>query len=165
MTSPWADFNRGALSLFNNPFFNDDLDDFMMMRPSMAMRQLLKETGSTGQDLAPITMACDETDEGFNLSLGMPGIPKDNVQVKFDDKTGLLHIKGEHSSKFEDESGKRSSYRSFSRSFPVDTDVINTDNIKAEHKDGLLKLSLPKKAEGKRAIREEPRSIAITDAA
>ena len=75
----------------------------------------------------------------------LPGINKDDLHV--DVKDGVLTIKGERSS---DNEVKENNYYNrertfgrFERSFSLPTDV-NSEKIKADYKDGVLKIEIPK---------------------
>ena len=70
-------------------------------------------------------------------------------------------LRGIRERKFDNEVQKESyhrverAYGTFSRSFTLPT-VVDTDKIKAEYKDGVLRVTLPKKEEAK------PKQIAIS---
>ncbi|MBU8848583.1 MAG: Hsp20/alpha crystallin family protein [Desulfobacterales bacterium] len=79
------------------------------------------------------------------LNIELPGVKKEDISVNIEDR--VLTIKGER--KFENEEKKDSyfkkerSYGSFKRSFSLSDDVL-TDNVDADFKDGVLKLTLKK---------------------
>ncbi|MBQ0126194.1 MAG: Hsp20/alpha crystallin family protein [Clostridiales bacterium] len=95
-----------------------------------------------------VSFNTDITDEGdsYLLEADLPGFKKDDVNIDIDD--GYLTIKAERRSNFEDKDKKGNyvrcerSYGSYSRSFSLDG--IDSENITAELKDGVLKLTLPK---------------------
>ena len=97
-----------------------------------------------------------ETENDIVLKAELPGVDPKDVEVKVEDNT--LYLKGER--KFEKEVKNESyhrverSYGSFARSFSL-PNSINTDKVKAEFKDGLLTLTLPKREEAK------PRTVKI----
>ena len=97
-----------------------------------------------------------ENENDIVLKAELPGIDPKDVEVRVEDNT--LYLKGER--KFEkevkDESYHRieRSYGSFARSFSL-PNSINAEKVKAEFKDGLLTLTLPKREEAK------PRTIKI----
>jgi HSP20 family protein len=97
-----------------------------------------------------------ETENDIVLTAELPGVDPKNVDVKVEDST--LYLKGER--KFEKEVKNENyhrverSYGSFARSFSL-PNSINSDKVKAEFKDGLLTLTLPKREESK------PRTIKI----
>ena len=97
-----------------------------------------------------------ETENDIVLKAELPGFDPKDVEVKVEDNT--LYLKGER--KFEKEVNNESyhrverSYGSFARSFSL-PNSISTDKVKAEFKDGLLTLTLPKREEAK------PRTVKI----
>jgi HSP20 family protein len=97
-----------------------------------------------------------EKDGNIVLKAELPGIEAKDVDVRVENN--VLTLQGER--RFEQEVQKESyqrverSYGTFSRSFTLPT-VIDTDQIKAEFKDGLLRMTLPKKEEAK------PKQISI----
>ena len=91
-----------------------------------------------------------ETGDAIVLKAELPGIDPKDVEVRVEDNT--LYLKGER--KFEKEVKEQNyhrverSYGSFARSFSL-PNSISTDTVKAEYKDGLLTLTLPKREEAK----------------
>lgn len=91
-----------------------------------------------------------ETDKEFTIKAELPEVKKEDVKVNIEN--GELCISGERKQEKE-ESGKKFHrierfYGSFMRSFTLPGNVDEA-NIKAEFKDGMLNLSLPKTAETK----------------
>ena len=91
-----------------------------------------------------------ETENDIVLKAELPGIEAKDVEVRVEDNT--LYLKGER--KFEKEVKEQNyhrverSYGSFARSFSL-PNSINADKVKAEFKDGLLTLTMPKREEAK----------------
>ena len=87
----------------------------------------------------------------------LPDMKREDITVTFENN--VLTLRGER--KF-DESVKKENYHrvertygSFTRSFTL-PNVVDTSNIKAEYKDGVLRVTLPTKEEAK------PRQISIS---
>jgi HSP20 family protein len=82
------------------------------------------------------------------LSAELPGIDKKDIEVSV--KNGVLTLKGERSAgnevKEKDYYRRERSFGRFERSFNLQGDV-DIAEIKAEHKDGILKVSIPKPEE------------------
>ncbi len=84
--------------------------------------------------------------DNFVLSAELPGVSKEDLEV--DVKDNRLTIKGEK--KLENKTEREGylrverSYGAFERIFFLDENV-DRENIKAEHKDGVLRLTLPRK--------------------
>jgi HSP20 family protein len=93
------------------------------------------------------------------LKAELPGVDPKDVDIRLENN--VLTLRGQR--KFENEVKKESyhrverSYGSFSRSFTLPS-VVDQGAIKAEFKDGILKVVLPKREESK------PKQIEITAA-
>jgi HSP20 family protein len=90
-----------------------------------------------------------ETNENFKLEMALPGVKKEDVKI--DLEKNILNISSEKQSEEatnENEKYTRREfvYGTFCRSFTL-PETIDTDNIKAEVKDGILTVVLPKKEE------------------
>ena len=87
-----------------------------------------------------------EDPERFLLSAELPGLEPDDVDIKVEDHT--LTLSGERKLEFEDrkESYHRieRTYGKFSRTFSL-PESVDAEKILAEYKNGLLKVSIPKK--------------------
>ncbi|MCK4427843.1 MAG: Hsp20/alpha crystallin family protein [candidate division Zixibacteria bacterium] len=86
-----------------------------------------------------------ETKDDFVISVELPGIKKDNVSLTLEDQ--ILTLKGEKkretSDRDENYNLKERRFGNFCRSF-VMPDSINSEKIKTNFKDGLLRVSIPK---------------------
>ena len=97
-------------------------------------------------DWAPaVDISEDET--GFTITADLPDVSRDDVKVSVEN--GSLTISGERRHESEDEdTGKKfhrieRSYGSYSRSFAV-PDNVDSGNITASFRDGVLNVTLPK---------------------
>jgi HSP20 family protein len=118
----------------------------MFARP--AVRANGKETMIVA-DWTP-TVDISETDGEYQIKAEIPDVRKEDVKVTLED--GVLTIQGERKQEKE-EKGKKyhrieRSYGSFVRSFSL-PDVIDEEKVKAEFKDGVLNLHLPKSEKAK----------------
>lgn len=85
-----------------------------------------------------------EKKDGLHLKLDMPGLGKENVKVSV--KNNTLIIKGEGQKEYEDdESGRRISSR-----IDLPEKLYNINDVKAEMRNGVLKLFVPKLKEKER---------------
>jgi len=97
-----------------------------------------------------------EDAEGVTLTAELPGLDPRAVDVKVEDR--VLTLAGER--KLEREERKENYHRveswsgTFSRSFTLPANV-DVEKIRAEHKNGLLRVFLPKREENK------PRKISV----
>ena len=100
----------------------------------------------------PAVNITENTDE-YVLSLAAPGMKKNDFKIDIDGNMLLvsceLHEKKEE--KDEKFTKKEFNYSSFSRSFTLPDEVLK-EKIEATYVDGLLKLTLPKKEEAKKAV-------------
>ncbi|MBC35805.1 MAG: heat-shock protein [Bacteroidetes bacterium] len=93
-----------------------------------------------------------ETDEGFELDLAIPGLNKDDVKINLE--KNVLTISAESSTDNSNYSRREFGYNSFSRSFSLPKS-INVEKIVAKHENGILSISLPKKEEEKVKLSRE----------
>ncbi|XP_012439143.1 23.6 kDa heat shock protein, mitochondrial isoform X1 [Gossypium raimondii] len=84
-----------------------------------------------------------ETEDALNLRIDMPGLGKEDVKVSVEQNT--LVIKGEAKESEEEENGGRYTSR-----IHLPEKVYKTDQIKAEMKNGVLKVVVPKMKEEER---------------
>ena len=91
-----------------------------------------------------------ETEGEYQIKAEIPDVKKEDVKVTLED--GVLTIQGERKHEKE-EKGKKfhrieRSYGSFVRTFSL-PDVIDEEKVKADFKDGVLNLHLPKSEKAK----------------
>jgi len=96
-----------------------------------------------------------DDDEKFELSIDVPGVKEEDIDVKLED--GLLTVQGRRMA-----SSDSSQYTSkFSKSFSLDK-TVDVDQITAELKNGVLTISAPKDI---KKLEENVRRIPVTTAA
>ena len=93
----------------------------------------------------------NESDKDFLITVEVPQIDKDDIKVQV--QNGMLNISGERKYENEDKKAHRIEryYGSFQRSFKL-PDNVKEDKIHADHKNGVLYLSLPKSEESTPAL-------------
>jgi HSP20 family protein len=100
-----------------------------------------------------------ENDQNVVLKAELAGIDPKDVEIRIQDNT--LTLKGERKFEKNVKEGNyqvvERSYGSFYRSFSLPA-YINSDNVTADYKDGLLTLTLPKREEAK------PKVIKLSEA-
>ena len=89
-----------------------------------------------------------ENDKGYTVHAEIPGVKKDDIQVDIDG--GQVSIRAEVKKEKEEKKGEKTIhseryYGMVSRSFSLPTDV-DAGGAVASYKDGVLELTLPKKA-------------------
>ena len=86
-----------------------------------------------------------ETDKEYLIRAALPAVKKEDVKVTYEN--GVLTLSGERRQKEEQKDEKfhrvESYYGNFSRTFAL-PDVIDEEAIKAESKDGVLTIHVPK---------------------
>ena len=126
-----------------DPFSIDQMSDLIqgLFGPTRAV-------GVEGADLAGIKIDVSEKDDAYLVDAELPGVDKKDIDVQIDGRLVSINAKVERNN--EEKDGERVIRRerysgSFSRSFQLATDVDQAKS-QAEYKDGVLTLTLPKKA-------------------
>lgn len=100
-------------------------------------------------DWAP-SVDISETDNAYLIKGEIPGVKKEDVKVNIQE--GMLTIQGERKQEKEVKGKKlhriECSYGSFMRSFRVPDDA-DKNKVKAEFKDGMINVTLPKSGKAK----------------
>ncbi len=98
-----------------------------------------------GSNLNSFKTDISETDSDYVIEADLPGFAKDDIEVAYRD--GALTISAKRDEVTEETKGnylrKERRTGQLLRSFVFDN--VDTDNVKAEYKDGVLKVNLPKK--------------------
>lgn len=126
----------------NRDFFNDLMAD--------PFDSFFGSSNAPAQKVAPGMMRTDikETDNGFELTIDLPGFKKDDVQAEL--KDGYLTVTANTSSEKDDKDKEGTYVRkerfsgTCSRTFYVGDEVEESD-IKAKFDNGTLKIDVPKK--------------------
>jgi HSP20 family protein len=117
-------------------FFNED-------RP--VFRDLFRDGFSPAIDV-------EQTEDAVIVKAEIPGVDPKDLDVNFAD--GVLTIKGEKSDKREQKDKNyhriERTFGSFSRSLALPCE-IDQENIKADYKEGVLSLNLPKTEDSKKS--------------
>ena len=87
-----------------------------------------------------------ENNDSFEIDLAVPGMKKEDFTIELNDK--VLVISSETSNTMENDKMRLNEFNfsSFQRSFRVPNSVDH-DKIKANYKNGILKIKLPKRKE------------------
>jgi HSP20 family protein len=124
------------------------LFDQFFERP-FSLSPFFRESAMIG-DFAP-RLDVSETDEEVTISAELPGLEPEDINITVD--RNCLNISGEKRAEKEDQGQHycrvERSYGSFQRSIPL-PDELDEDKIDATYKRGVLKVTVPKKAEYKR---------------
>lgn len=89
-----------------------------------------------------------EGEKDFTLELAIPGQKKEDFNVEVDDDvmTISMESKTEASRKVDNYTRREFHYTTFKRAFTL-PESVDQDDIKADYTDGILRFTLPKKAE------------------
>jgi HSP20 family protein len=91
-----------------------------------------------------------EDDNKFAIEFAVPGLTKSDFSINLEND--VLTVKSEKENSNEENNDnytrKEFSYSVFQRSFTL-PDAADGENIKAEYKDGILSIEIPKKEEAK----------------
>jgi HSP20 family protein len=127
-------------SIFND-FFDRDLFD-------------LTNSSLTNSTLPAVNIK--ESKDDYLVEVAAPGMNKEDFKIELENN--FLVISSEKEDKKEEEvkefTRREFSYQSFKRSFSLPK-TIDDGKIKANYKDGVLKITLPKKEEAK----EKPKKL------
>ncbi len=87
-----------------------------------------------------------ENNDSFEIDLAVPGMKKEDFTIELNEK--VLVISSETSNTMENDKMRLNEFNfsSFQRSFRV-PDSVDHDKIKANYKNGILKIILPKRKE------------------
>ncbi|MGE8243025.1 MAG: Hsp20/alpha crystallin family protein [Sphingobacterium sp.] len=139
----------------NFSFFSPMFDNFN--------RELLnwdnKNYSSTSTTVPAVNIK--ENGDTFEVEVAAPGMAKDDFKVTLDGNLlTISSVKQEQNEEHTDNYTRREfSYQSFQRSFELQKEVVDQDNIQARYENGVLRLTIPKKEEAKQ---KEPRLIEIS---
>lgn len=101
-------------------------------------------------------MNVKEHDDDFEIEFAIPGFSKDDFEVSMEDD--LLYVSAEKSDEdIEDEDNytrKEFNYSSFTRTLQLPKSVDMTKDVRANYKDGILKLHLFKNKEDQKPKRK-----------
>ena len=119
--------NNNVFPSLMNEFFNDDLGMKFFNR-----RHSVPSVNSV------------ENNDSFEIDLAVPGMKKDDFTIELNDK--ILVISSDNSNYDQNERTRLNefNYSSFQRSFRV-PESVELDKIKANYKNGILKIKLPKR--------------------
>ena len=122
------------------------------------VNRLFDDRSFRGSESVGWTPAVDiyEDEDSVSLRFELAGVEPKDVDVRFEN--GVLTVKGERKLEKDDKRENyhrvERSYGTFTRSFSL-PGTLDPERIKAEAKNGVLEITLPKKAEAK------PRAIQV----
>ncbi|MEO5945624.1 MAG: Hsp20/alpha crystallin family protein [Chitinophagaceae bacterium] len=133
-----------------NESINNLVDELFTELPLFIKNDLNK---LQGKDSVPVNVK--ETEYGYQIEVVAPGFEKIDFKINLDDNflTISAEKKAEEKKESEKQIRREYSYRSFKRSFTIDS-KIDATKIDASYVNGVLTLNLPKKEEVKASAKE-----------
>jgi len=120
------------------------------------MNRLFRETQGNGQDEAltssSFAPAVDvyEDEHNVTLKIEVPGIDEKDIDVRIESNTLTVHGERKIEKEEKEENYRRveRQYGSFTRTFNLPP-TVDAEKVQADYDKGVLKITLPKKAEAK----------------
>ena len=135
-------------SLIRKPeLFPSEIDDFF--KP---WTQWFGDSGRWGRELNVPAVNVIENNNEYTITLAAPGFKKSDFNIDVEGNMLTISSEKEESKEEKDDrySRKEYNYSSFSRSFTLPEEVMK-DKIEAVYEDGVLRLTLPKTEQAKKA--------------
>lgn len=97
-----------------------------------------------------------ENENSYDMEVAAPGLSKDDFDVSVDDNVLTISAEKEEEKKDEDENYTRReyNYNSFRRSFTLPENT-KADQVKANYKEGVLYVTIPKKEEAQKKAKKK----------
>jgi HSP20 family protein len=94
-----------------------------------------------------------ENKDEFRIEVAAPGLEKDDFTINVEDDVLTISANKEEKKEEKEENYTRKefSYTSFSRSFTL-PEIVDREKIRAEHKNGVLTIYVPKHEEAKQKV-------------
>jgi len=132
----------------------DPMREFRDLEERLSSALKLPDISSDFSSFKP-SVNTREGEYAYHIEVDLPGVKKDDINV--DIKNDILTISGERKTKKEvkekDYYKMESSYGKFQRSFTL-PDNIDTENIEANSKDGVLEVVIPKMEKSKKETKK-----------
>lgn len=111
-------------------------------------------TGLQSRNHVPVNVR--ETDKTYELELMAPGLNKQDFQLQFSNDSLTVSFEHKEENKTQDQNNRwlRQEYRkqSFTRTFNLD-ETVDAEKATARYENGVLHISLPKKAQAQKISR------------
>ena len=112
-----------------------------------AMFEPFRQAGTRLADWLSPAAEASQDDGAYRIAMELPGVAEEDIHLSVDD--GVVTVKGEKKASREEKGESwyfsERQFGSFSRSFRLPQDA-DASAVKAEMKDGLLTVTVPKKA-------------------
>ena len=136
----------------NTPAFVNLFDDFFAKDMFNWNDKNFAEFGNT---LPSVNVK--ETNQNFDIELAVPGMKKEDFKISLDRNILTIFSEVKTETEQKDETTKYTrrefNYNSFSRSFTLPSQVVDSEKIEANYTDGILKIMIPKKVKEEVAVK------------
>ena len=145
---------RTTNSATHLPTWSSLLDDFF----NRDLTSVFSQNFNTGISLPKVNIK--ETADAYFVEMAVPGLKKSDFQIDLQNQVLSISTEVEEKSEEKEENYTRREfgYSSFKRSFTL-PETVDEEKIKADYKEGILSIHLPKKEEAKQ---KPPRNIKIS---
>ena len=157
--------NHPFQSFFNgNDSFFEPIEGVMDAFIHDRYPALSDEVGINFEKAAYPKIDIGEDSKEYIISAEIPGLSKENIKVEYDNRHGLLTIRGNKKIKTEKKDDGITWLRreikesSFCRSVHLNPDLVNENEVKASFKDNYLNITIPKKKE---TVTDKKKTITI----
>lgn len=142
------------------PMLRKNRASFPSMIDEFLGRDLLDSVLANETGISTPAVNVVETGDEFRIEVAAPGLDKKDFNIDLDGR--MLTISSEKEIKNEEKDARymrrEFSYSRFSRSFSL-PELVDVEKIKANHKDGVLNITIPKMEQAKQ---KPPKQIAIS---
>ena len=107
--------------------------------------------GAPGESFSNDNIRFNENKESSNIEIDLPGVKKENLKVTYNDDTDVAFVEAKRT--IHTKTGSKE--ETYNRSFRIDGHDFNTEELKAEITDGVLRINVP------RAERKEQKVIDV----
>ncbi|MAB58113.1 MAG: heat-shock protein [Aequorivita sp.] len=145
---------RTTNSATHLPTWSSLLDDFF----NRDLTSVFSQNFNTGITLPKVNIK--ETADAYFVEMAVPGLKKSDFQIDLENQLLSISTEVEEKSEEKEENYTRREfgYSSFKRSFTL-PETVDEEKIKANYREGILSIHLPKKEEAKQ---KPPRNIKIS---
>ena len=131
--------------------FTPFADDFQVLQERI--NRIFQDTARVGEEtMGAWSPSCDIYEEGDSIIVKaeLPGVEKSDIDVQVENNVLTLRGERKRDKEVKSENLYRTEryYGAFSRSFTLPV-TVDTEKIRAEYKDGVLQVTLPKVEEAK----------------
>ena len=82
----------------------------------------------------------NENKENFHIEIDLPGVKKENLKVTYNDDTDVVYVEAKRT--IHTKTGSKE--ETYNRSFSINGYDFNTEQLKAEITDGVLRINVPR---------------------